>query len=712
MSKNILIKGGLLGLTAGLTASLFDGLYMFFPQTYVPYEYPFLVLITDCCFWTIFGSLSGFLVYLFARKRYNFKEKERFYWIIFFLLPFALLFGFLSKFNDKQILNPGFDNNLVFLWVVIFIISVIAIRNRVARAEGGVGFFIPELLTIIALFNFCSNIEQLPVVQESFEYFFTVDFLKDNARWTQFYNRFCLVLYGAGAFLIVGLYYLISATGKISRSKPTFSFILLFLAAAVLLTVAYRSNRAAFLKQYHVLPATEQQQADHKVPPVILIVLDTVRKRSIDSQQEMLTTLRAFARDSVTFENCIANSSWTIPSHASLFTGFSLREHGCHGMLESGPWFDGFPPPRPLSEKFTTLAEVFRANGYHTAAIVSNFEQLQPGFKLNQGFQIYDYAKSIGWNFERLPIKPLLHFISFATNIKNKYALPYRKAEDINDSVYYLLQHLPPGPSFLFVNYMDAHDPYRPSRPFHGYFIDSLLPYAYILVRQAGDFWGTVSGTSRCLLNKSLYEGEIAYLDHQLGNLFNHLKQMGKYDESLIIITSDHGELFCEHGYNKHKVPCYEGVIHIPLYIKYPRSQVTGSEQQYIMLADLYPTILSICGLPVPEGVSGKAFGKPAAPVMAEFYNYDIGPHRALYAGKYKLMHFAKGREPELFDLKADPLEENNLAPRFPEKVADMKTMVAEWEKNSPARYQSTDMQEIKVSPSIKENLKALGYVQ
>ena len=199
--------------------------------------------------------------------------------------------------------------------------------------------------------------------------------------------------------------------------------------------------------------------------------------------------LRTFARDSVVFENCIANAPWTTPSHASLFTGFAPHEHGTHGMLDSGPWFDGFPPTRPLSDEFTTLAEVFRNNGYRTAAVISNFQALQPGYKLNQGFEIYDYYKSIGWASEGLPFKPLLHFICFVTNYNNAYALPYRKAEDINDSVYFLLQRLASEPFFLFVNYMDAHDPYLPSRPFNGFFLTSLFPHISSLAQQVGRFF-------------------------------------------------------------------------------------------------------------------------------------------------------------------------------------------------------------------------------
>lgn len=710
--KNIIIRGLLIGLTAGLIATLFDSLYMLLPETYVPYKYPFLIIITNICFSTITGVVSGFFVYLFTRKEHNFQEKESFYWLIFFLLPFALLIGFMGKFNDKKILNPGFDHNLVFLWVFIFIISVIAIKKKFPWAAVGSGFFIPELFTITALFHFCSNIAQLPVVQESFGCFFTVDFFKDNKRWMQLYNRFCMVLYAAGVLLILSLYYLASSKFKISRIRLAPSLIALFSAAAVLLTLCYRANRSEFLEQYYSVAGMQSREMHKKGPPVILIVLDTLRKRSVDMHSGVFTNLQAFARDSLVFERCIANSCWTIPSHASLFTGFSPREHGAHHILKSRPWFDGFPPPRRLSNDFTTLAEVFKANGYRTAAVVSNFMALNKGYNLNQGFQLYDWSKSIGCIYTELPVKPLLHFINFMTNLKNKYTLPYRKAEDINDSVYSLLQGLAPEPFFLFVNYMDAHEPYRPSPPFLSHFSDVVFPNISLLIKKVFYHFRFVSKETIGFFNKLLYKGEIAYLDHHLGKLFEHLKKLGIYDDALIIITSDHGELFYEHGYEGHRVPLYEGVTHIPLFIKFPHEQVTGSEQQHITLADLYPTILSICGLPVPEGIPAKPFGKPAEPVVAEFYNYDIGAHRALHNGKHKFMQFEMGKEPELYDLEADPLETKNIAKMFPKATVNMQDMLTKWVKNHLPRYTTADRQKIELSPGIKEDLKTLGYIQ
>jgi len=166
--KNIIIKGGLLGLTAGLAATIFDSLYMLVPEAYVPYEYPLLTIIINCFFWAITGCVSGLFVYRFVRRGNTFREQEYYYWGFFFLLPFALLYGVLGRINDKHILHPGFDDNLVFLWVAVFIVSVIVIKKKTLRPEPGTGLLIPELFTILALFNFCSNVSMFPAVSEIF----------------------------------------------------------------------------------------------------------------------------------------------------------------------------------------------------------------------------------------------------------------------------------------------------------------------------------------------------------------------------------------------------------------------------------------------------------------------------------------------------------------------------------------------------------------
>ena len=130
------------------------------------------------------------------------------------------------------------------------------------------------------------------------------------------------------------------------------------------------------------------------------------------------------------------------------------------------------------------------------------------------------------------------------------------------------------------------------------------------------------------------------------------------------------------------------------------------------LLADLFPTILSICELPIPAGVSGQAFGDASAPVVSKFYGYEAGKHQIIYAGKYKYMAYEHKRGPELSDLANDPLETENLVEKLPEVVLAMEKKLNDWEKSHGPKYTATVARAGTVSKGVMEGLKALGYVQ
>ena len=644
---------------------------------------------------------------------------------VFFLIPFALLFGFLGRFNDTTVLHPGFDNNAVFLVVLAFIIFVFLRSKKYPVSQIELGLFVPELLAIAALFHVCSNIAQFNWAQSLYLALaaaavsvFSSSINAASASGTDLFfslmGWYHVFLYGFGIVVIVGAYAVFISKCRVLKITQARRAMVCFVAVALWTTMYFGVNRAVFLRQYDSIANAGLPVTDETFPPVILIVLDTLRKRSLDEHPDIFKNLTAFARESLVFDSCIANSSWTLPSHASMFTGLALREHGTHFMQESDPWFDGWPPARPLHDRFTTLAEVFESSGYLTAAVVSNFGGLNPCYNLHQGFHVYDWHKSIGFNFATLPFKPLMHVVTFLTNIKNKYALPYRKAEDINTAVDQLLRRLAPGPFFLFINYLDPHDPYMPTNRFKKCFLEG-TDISHSPLNRAARFLHLFSEKHECSLDELLYKGEIAYLDHHFGKLLELLKAKDIYDDALIIVTSDHGELFCKKGYSFHKTPLYEGVTRVPLFIKFPRQQVTGIEHQYITLADLYPTILTICGLPYSERIPGKPYGKPAGPVVAEFYHYDTGEHRALYNGRYKYMKFERGKPNALYDLQDDPLSDNSLIDALPEKTAEMEAMLADWVKAHPPLYGGggESHKEMNVAPAkLRDDLRSLGYIQ
>ena len=704
-----IFKGFLLGFTASLIITAFDFLFMLTTGMYIPFSYPLHIIALNTLVWTTLGILSGVCLLLFTRRKGNLPEKEDLYWVIFFLTPITLLYGILGR-SYIPVYNwvvaygaPVFDNHLSFVWTALLLLFLIRYFKK-SKSQNHVSsyYFIAELTTIILLFHFCSNLKKYPYCDQA--------------------NHYVLIaIYAAGLILIGGLYLLsfyvshhFPLHNKRSRNYTIIGVLTLIVAVCLI----------SFYAQYQRSPwntqvsgaSDEKKVVPKKVPQVILIVLDTVRadRLSLYSEHGRTKNLETFAQDALVFENCVAPSGYTIPSHASLFTGLYPREHGSHGNLTtSSTDIFGLPVPNPLSEEFLTLAEVFADGGYTTAAMVSNAIVLNPALKLHQGFQIADTSMNIGHVYHTYPFRPVLHFFSYVSNLHPKYTLYYRTADDINRESIRVIKNISQGPFFLFINYLDAHEPYRPPRPYHGYFAEKTFPQLHRLEQYIRRFilkkWNNKNWIS---YQRSQYDGEISYLDTQLGKLFSRLKEMGIYDSSLIIVTSDHGEIFGKNGFVGHRVPLYEGEIKVPLIIKFPFSEHVGRDKKMISLCDLYPTILSMCGLPIPDNISANTFGDNSSPLVSELYNFGIGEHRIIYWKKYKYMRYESQRDPELYNLKRDPYEQNNLAKKLPMITRKMERLLNDWEKLHKPKYDSSESKETIITQSMAEQLKALGYIQ
>ncbi len=274
-------------------------------------------------------------------------------------------------------------------------------------------------------------------------------------------------------------------------------------------------------------------------PNVILIVLDTVRSDYLSESN--LKDFQIFAKDAVRFENCIAPSPWTVPSHASLFTGLYPIEHGKHKYLEKGGHW------QRLSNKSTTLAKALKNNGYTTMAIASNSLVFRSwGWFFKRGFQTYDITKGTGFYSSYNVITPVMLQFCYLTNIKPEYTLHYRPAEIINKKIFISLDKLSQSPFFLFINYMDAHEPFRPPRSYSAYMFPSLSIIKSGICRMLN-----IADDERLQssFKRKQYAGEISYLTKQVGLLFSYLREKGLYDDSIIILTSDHGELLGEHNF-------------------------------------------------------------------------------------------------------------------------------------------------------------------
>jgi len=494
----------------------------------------------------------------------------------------------------------------------------------------------------------------------------------------------------------------------------------------------------------------EVRNAPTGKPNIILITLDTVRADHVSCygyERQTTPNLDAFSREGVLYKNAYATASWTLPSHASIFTGLYPARHGAHFNTDytriakyfetqKGQQFDmtdlNTKSILKLSEENITLAEILSERGYRTAGIIGG-PFTASIFGLAQGFAYYDenfldLGKDV--NFFLIYQVTDLFFSLKDFIILHGYSSVKRLAYQLNEAAFQWLESNHEQPFFLFINYFDPHTPYLPPPRYcagfgkveKGTIVNrSLGADASYATAESAIMFSVITGNHRLApgekeLFVSRYDGEIRYLDHCLGLLLERLKALKVYDNSLIIITSDHGEAFGEHNLVSHGRTLYEELLRVPLIMKYPSPDARrGMVEKPVSLVDLFPTILSFLGYPIPSGIDGETLEISKHPLIAEWYYKWWDPEkyrrnlRAFYQGKYKYIWASNGVH-ELYDLENDPGEEKNLIEKFPHEAQGMQRTLNQW--LASFKPPSTEGATVKINKSTEEKLRALGYVR
>ena len=468
---------------------------------------------------------------------------------------------------------------------------------------------------------------------------------------------------------------------------------LVALAGAVLSTSRLQGTKVRSDKPYNVL----------------LISLDTTRKDHLSCYgypRETSPNLDDLARDSLQFDRAVGVSNWTLPAHASMLTGLYPTTHGAHwaGLLEE----DDEPrvPAGALAKSCDTLAEVLDEAGYRTGGIVAN-HWLRKSMHFDQGFEHYD---------DRLPNPP------------PEPPPPYRQADEIIEETLAWLAQEDERPFFLFLNLLDPHAPFNPPPPFNArYRSNKKGP----VLRSWGIQFYTETVNLVNLHNRPLsprtqqlffnrYDAEIAFLDHELGRLFDWLREEGLYDHTLILVTADHGESFGEHGLMAHGVGLYEPEVAVPMLIKLPYSERTGRVDYGVQHVDIFPTVLDVLDHPDPPLVQGQTMLEPIerdlyveeyiCDRMARMWPRVNKRQWALYRGDLKLLADSTGHM-ELYDLASDPHEENDLAQERAEDREALYSALLQWhERLKPLEDNPSAPDDFDSEETIKR-IQGLGYL-
>lgn len=464
-----------------------------------------------------------------------------------------------------------------------------------------------------------------------------------------------------------------------------------FLMLAMLTSVLVKQHNFEQIAQLDLAPTAKV------TPHVFVILIDTLRADHLSVygyDKPTSPNLEAFAREAVLFERAFGTASWTRPSCASLFTGLYP------------PDFGGLVMGSPLRDEIPILPQFLHAEGYDTAGIVASLH-VSPLFGFQKGFDLLDngdtFLRSTGSlkAFERLGLlEPRVGI--FDADVLTSRAIRWIDSREQKE-----------GPLFLYLHYTDPHRPYDPPEQFHWRKFATPRAAALDDAPMGADYEEQIDPVSAEAM-VAAYDGEIRSIDETLGRLIDYLKEQGLYDESLIILTADHGEEFNEHGGWAHAKTLYKEVLHVPMLIRFPNGENGGTRvANDVSLVDIVPTIEAVLGADWGadfRGISLTEIAEQKAPrwIYADTFNW-----RALYLWPHKLIQYVEANQPvqweKYFQYETDFREEN---PQDPDEAAiddvqldAMRTILREtYSGNRPG-------DEIQFDPATTEQLKALGYL-
>lgn len=430
-------------------------------------------------------------------------------------------------------------------------------------------------------------------------------------------------------------------------------------------------------------PVAATTPAPVERPNLILLVIDCLRGDALSvAGYERPTTpnLDALAAEGTTFLRAFAQGSWTRPSLPTILTGLYPSEHG---LLDLGD--DDAAHAQALDEGIETMAEQLAAAGYATA-MFGEQHKLAPRFGLGQGFEVWHHRSGGAPNIHRKAVE-------WAASQGDR-------------------------PFFEYLHYLELHWPYCPPQETRGRFdegrptVDLCADWRGLRNRINAGEHELDEGERHAM--RARYDEELLALDAEIGKLFADLKAQGLWDETLIVVTSDHGEEFHEHGGWFHGQSLHDELVHVPLLVKPPASWRAPAGQRLDGLAetrDVSATLLAAAGLAPPPGtvdlrpwVRGERAGEAPRPFAV---SESIG-QVSLRTANARLIVDREGGGQELFDLEADPGAQRDVAATDPTRAAELRRRLAEWRRAlQPPRHGKV----VEVDEETRQGLEALGYV-
>ncbi|MDP6538434.1 MAG: sulfatase-like hydrolase/transferase [Planctomycetota bacterium] len=496
-------------------------------------------------------------------------------------------------------------------------------------------------------------------------------------------------------------------------------------------------------------------------PDILFIVLDAARAENLSVygyERPTTPNLERLADGLAVYESCISTATWTLPSTASLFTG---TYPSTHRLVVDGD---------RLPAETASLPELLAREGYRTAKVMGEVPYVSEFSGLDRGFAEEFEAPAPAWRRALSALRPsapaapegagegferIDHDLDLEAEARMHRQRRLRArlawwmsgwhddgAASCFDRVRAIWAEEDERPRFVYAHVMETHGEYRPPHRFRKRFVPRELrgrnfaainqrpnPHAVGLVDMSEEDFAILHG---------LYDGCIAYMDELLGSLLDDLARSPRWDETLVVITADHGDCVGRHGVLGHQFVCYDELLRIPWIVKWPSSVgITGSREELIQNADLLPTLCGLLGIERPAQcetidflAEAREFAyaellKPFGVTAVKQKLHERAPHldRAVLAvrsASHKRIVYTNDQADELFDLRLDPREARNVLADPPssdaEHLADLERAVGAWRPRFEAAAREVARrihsgEEAAMSADVEAKLRALGYL-
>ncbi len=417
-------------------------------------------------------------------------------------------------------------------------------------------------------------------------------------------------------------------------------------------------------------------------PNLLILLVDSLRARQLQPYGHDFSVspnLDSFAQKGIRFARAYTQGAHTKVSTASLFTGLIPPRHGVRMFKH----IKGGLKTRPLKDSYTTMAELFKNKGYTTLAFSTN-----PHVTEKEGF---------GQGFDHMWYVP-----------DNEIS-----TEKVNENVISVMEsRLGSKPYFVYVHYMAPHWPYSPPRKFSSKFTRGMKTVRPL--NRSGPATGVSPARKR--YSMALYNGEILYWDHNFGKLMSQFEERGWLENTVVVVLSDHGEEFLEHGGKGHGYTVYEELLHVPLIMVGEGIFEQGESYEYrVRLIDILPGLCHLAGISTQDlDIDGTNMFKKS---RREPENYPLvyaeaikgKLPRTIRTRKYQIIYNERPGTWELYDIESDPQQHNNIYKKDHPAVAELGPLLMKLKGNE------IDMQQVpvrKLTPRKKRSLESLGYIE